>query len=46
MACYLIGMPEFVSDIFGAENEKKKKQQLQQQPATAEATAVGAVMSA
>ena len=31
-------MPEFVSDIFGAVNEKKKKQQLQQQPATAEAT--------
>ena len=46
MACYLIRMPEFVSDIFGAVNEKKTKQQLQQQPATAEATAVGAVMSA
>ena len=46
MACYLIRMPEFVSELFGAVNENKKKQQLQQQPATAEATAVGAVMSA
>ena len=46
MACYLIRMLEFVSDLFGAVNENKEKQQLQQQPATAEATAVGAGMSA
>ena len=45
MACYLIRMPEFVSDIFGAVNENKKKQQLQQKPATAEATGAGADMS-
>ena len=38
-------MPELVSDLFGAANENKKKQQLQQKPATADATAVGAGMS-
>ena len=45
MACYLTRMPELVSDLFGAANENKKKQQLQQKPATAESTAAGAGMS-
>ena len=45
MACYLFRRPEFVSDLSGAANENKKKQQLQQKPATAEATGAGADMS-
>ena len=44
-ACYLTRMPELVSDLLDAANENKKKQQLQQKLATAEATAVGAGMS-
>ena len=45
MACYLTRMPELVSDLLDAANENKKKQQLQQKPATAEATGAGAGMS-
>ena len=44
-ACYLTRMPELVSDLLDAANENKKKQQLQQKLATAEATVVGAGMS-